>query len=288
LSAIATSVAAATPAGTNIIGKVGIDQTTPGTTNGVQINAALPAGTNAIGKVTSTFTDVAPAAVNITAQDTSSTNTTSFDNQVLVTGSPTANSAAAFVLASQGTVKVQITGTWTGTLQCETSIDSGTTWTPTYLDLNGSTFSPSTVTGNCVGSLSSSGCTNVRVRATAAWTGTAAVLITESLNVNVVNIGSPTSVFNSSRTVTDKSGTVTLGGAAQSPFAANPLRKGWMLSNLSNDILYVRDDGTAATNQTGVPVYPGQTISDSGNCTTTAISILGATTADAFAAKEYT
>lgn len=36
-------------AGSAIIGKVGIDQTTPGTTNGVQINAALPAGTNAIG-----------------------------------------------------------------------------------------------------------------------------------------------------------------------------------------------------------------------------------------------
>jgi hypothetical protein len=38
-------------AGTEIVGKVGIDQTTPGTTNGVQVNAALPAGTNLIGKV---------------------------------------------------------------------------------------------------------------------------------------------------------------------------------------------------------------------------------------------
>ena len=38
-------------AGTAIIGKVGIDQTTPGTTNGVQVNAALPAGTNSIGTV---------------------------------------------------------------------------------------------------------------------------------------------------------------------------------------------------------------------------------------------
>ncbi|HEX4043276.1 MAG TPA: hypothetical protein VHY10_16380 [Xanthobacteraceae bacterium] len=36
-------------AGSAIIGKVGIDQTTPGTTNGVQVNAALPAGTNKIG-----------------------------------------------------------------------------------------------------------------------------------------------------------------------------------------------------------------------------------------------
>jgi hypothetical protein len=38
-------------AGSNIIGNVRIDQTTPGTTNGVQVNAALPAGSNSIGSV---------------------------------------------------------------------------------------------------------------------------------------------------------------------------------------------------------------------------------------------
>lgn len=38
-------------AGTAVIGKVSIDQTTPGTTNGVQVNAALPAGSNIIGNV---------------------------------------------------------------------------------------------------------------------------------------------------------------------------------------------------------------------------------------------
>lgn len=38
-------------AGAAIVGKVGIDQTTPGTTNGVQIVAALPAGTALVGKV---------------------------------------------------------------------------------------------------------------------------------------------------------------------------------------------------------------------------------------------
>lgn len=38
-------------AGAALIGKVGIDQTTPGTTNGVQINAALPAGTNVLGHI---------------------------------------------------------------------------------------------------------------------------------------------------------------------------------------------------------------------------------------------
>lgn len=51
VQATATSVAGAQPAGTAIIGKVGIDQTTPGTTNGVQVNAALPAGTAIVGKV---------------------------------------------------------------------------------------------------------------------------------------------------------------------------------------------------------------------------------------------
>ena len=51
LQTIATNTGAAVPAGTNVIGKVGIDQTTPGTTNGVQVNAALPAGTNTIGNV---------------------------------------------------------------------------------------------------------------------------------------------------------------------------------------------------------------------------------------------
>ena len=37
--------------GSTVIGKVGIDQTTPGTTNAVAIGSALPAGTALIGKV---------------------------------------------------------------------------------------------------------------------------------------------------------------------------------------------------------------------------------------------
>lgn len=47
----ATAVPVSISAGAAIIGKVSIDQTTPGTTNGVQVNAALPVGANVIGKV---------------------------------------------------------------------------------------------------------------------------------------------------------------------------------------------------------------------------------------------
>lgn len=46
----AVQVIGSLPSGAAVIGKAGIDQTTPGTTNGVQVVAALPAGTNIVGK----------------------------------------------------------------------------------------------------------------------------------------------------------------------------------------------------------------------------------------------
>lgn len=52
-------------AGSAIIGKVGIDQTTPGTTNGVQVNAALPAGSAVIGKVS--IDQTTPGTTNLVA-----------------------------------------------------------------------------------------------------------------------------------------------------------------------------------------------------------------------------
>lgn len=71
---------APTPAGTNIIGKVGIDQTTPGTTNGVQINnqatqtttGAIEPPTAAAGKITKTSTALtANTSTTIAAANTS-------------------------------------------------------------------------------------------------------------------------------------------------------------------------------------------------------------------------
>jgi hypothetical protein len=75
-----TSITNALPAGTAILGKVGIDQTTPGTTNGVQVNAALPAGTNAIGKLAANSgvdigdVDVTSVSGNVTVVQPTGTN----------------------------------------------------------------------------------------------------------------------------------------------------------------------------------------------------------------------
>lgn len=52
-------------AGSAIAGKFGIDQTTPGTTNGVQVNAALPAGANVIGKTS--IDQTTPGTTNLVA-----------------------------------------------------------------------------------------------------------------------------------------------------------------------------------------------------------------------------
>lgn len=46
----AVQVIGSLPAGSAVLGKTGIDQTTPGVTNGVQVVAALPAGAAVVGK----------------------------------------------------------------------------------------------------------------------------------------------------------------------------------------------------------------------------------------------
>jgi hypothetical protein len=57
LAQLHTDLVAATPAGSNIIGKVGIDQTTPGTTNGVQVNNTVA--------VNETYTNIAASAAPV-------------------------------------------------------------------------------------------------------------------------------------------------------------------------------------------------------------------------------
>lgn len=57
-------------AGSALIGKVGIDQTTPGTTNGVQVNAALPAGNNNIGDVDVVSSALPTGAATLAEQQT--------------------------------------------------------------------------------------------------------------------------------------------------------------------------------------------------------------------------
>ena len=88
--------------------------------------------------------------------------------------------------------------------------------------------------------------------------------------------------------VTDRSGTITLGGTAQQLVAANTARRYLLIQNISAGDLWINDAGTAAIGGPGslkivaggYYEYPASFV------TSGAISIIGATTAQAFTAKE--
>jgi hypothetical protein len=124
--------------------------------------------------------DTAPATQNVTVIDSGSTTTAWSNGQSAVTGTPTAGSAATFTLAGVQTGALQASGTWTGTLAVEVSADGGTTWFARGVYQPGAAVGENNFTGNFLGEINLSGFTGVRVRATAAMTGTATVLLNKS------------------------------------------------------------------------------------------------------------
>lgn len=138
--------------------------------------------------IATTVTDVAPATQNITVVDSGSSTTAGANSQSIITGSPTANSAASFAISGQDTIIVQVSGTWTGTLQAEISQDSGTTWYIRGVHQAGTSYTAAAFTANFAGGLNIGGYTNFRIRATAAMTGTATVKVTESQNLNSIYV----------------------------------------------------------------------------------------------------
>lgn len=157
--------------------------------------------------------DTRTSSGNITIQDTGSTSTSSGQNgATLVTGSPTANSTQAQAINGISTARIQVTGAWTGTLQFEGSVDGGTTWSPVPARVTSTGFTQSAVTGNGLFDTDASGLTNIRTRATAAMTGTAAVQFVFS------SVGGPVQVQNPVRVMDNSSGaTVTVKPASTAP-----------------------------------------------------------------------
>ena len=93
--------------------------------------------------------------------------------------------------------------------------------------------------------------------------------------------------FGQAVTYADRSGTITLGGTAQVLAPAWPGRHGCMVQNQSVGDLWVRDGGTAAAVQPSVRVPAGAQYLCQQPAPDAALSIIGATTAQAFAAREW-
>lgn len=89
-------------------------------------------------------------------------------------------------------------------------------------------------------------------------------------------------------TTTDKSGTITTGGVAQTAIALNAPRKGWCIQNppTATENLSVRVGGTASAT-TGTMLSPGQQACNQAALTdTAAISIFAATTGHVYTGFE--
>ena len=83
---------------------------------------------------------------------------------------------------------------------------------------------------------------------------------------------------------TDRSGSITTGGAAQNVAAANAARRGLDFQNTSDTEMRVTENGTAATATTGYLVAGGGRFSARTN---RVISVFCATTGKTFAATEW-
>ena len=107
------------------------------------------------------------------------------------------------------------------------------------------------------------------------------------LPVNIVSPSNPLPVQNANAAPTDRSSTITTGGAAQVAMAALSTRKAYFLQNISSEIMWGSFTGTAAPNAAGsFPIQPNGIIRSTQVCETTALSIYGATTGKVFTAWE--
>ena len=99
---------------------------------------------------------------------------------------------------------------------------------------------------------------------------------------------SPVAVTVAAGTLTDRSGTITTGGTAQQIMASNASRKGFSVQNVSSGDLWVRETGTAAAAQPSLKLTSGAYFeTPAGYGSTGAVSVFGATTGQAFVAREW-
>jgi hypothetical protein len=92
----------------------------------------------------------------------------------------------------------------------------------------------------------------------------------------------------SQATYTDKSGTITTGGTAQTLAALNASRAGYFIQNVSAGDLWFSTLATAVAAQPSIKIAAGSAVTvTSPDVTTGAISIIGATTGQAYSAREW-
>jgi hypothetical protein len=127
----------------------------------------------------------------ITIVDSGSATASGQNGASIVSGAPSAASAASFTLNGMTSARVELNGTWAGTLAFESSIDGGTTYVPTYCMVQGTLKLALTVVANGNFLCNTAGTTNFRIRATAFSSGVAAIWVNLSSAEGPVVVVSP-------------------------------------------------------------------------------------------------
>lgn len=120
---------------------------------------------------------------------------------------------------------------------------------------------------------------------------TSAFQVDSAGNLKITTGGGGTggiTVIGTQVTYTDRSGTVTLGGSAQTIMASNASRRGFIVQNQSSGDLWISSLGAAAATQPSIWLPAGAYYEPPfTGVPTAAISLFGATTGQAFAAREW-
>jgi hypothetical protein len=88
--------------------------------------------------------------------------------------------------------------------------------------------------------------------------------------------------------LTDGSGTITTGGTAQNALASNASRQGFFIQNNSTGNLWFSTLATAVQSQPSIKLLPDAAYETPiGGCGTGALSVIGATTSQAFTIREW-
>ena len=118
-------------------------------------------------------------------------------------------------------------------------------------------------------------------------TGSTEVSVSRGITGSGTSSSNPLPVQNANAAPTDRSSTITTGGAAQVAMAALSTRKAYFFQNVSSESMWGSFTGTAAPNAVcSFPILPNGIIRSTTVCETTALSIYGATTGQKYTAWE--
>lgn len=188
--------------------------------------------------------DFLTATQSLTVRDTGTTSTVGSDGQIIYTGTPTAGSSASFSVNSKGSARVQVSGTWTGTIQSEISFDGGTTWYQNSVHVTGTPVNSSSFSGNVGAFFNTAGASNYRMRMVAPSTGTAVVQVNESNSASAVAVLDPIKVVDGTANSTNL---LTIKAASTAPVVGDPAV---VVSLSPNSVLPLPTGGATSANQT--------------------------------------